>query len=169
MKYIDFDGVILDTEDLLFYEWRKNPNRHNLSEGVKINYIINSDWRAIVNEAPIINDSINILKNMDPSKSAILTKVHSMDNEGYEKIYYLRCKGVKQNIILVPYMFRKCDIVNPIDNILIDDCLKNLDEWLEMGGYPMLFDRKKDNMDSWGVYNKNNYQRVLRIDEKIKR
>ena len=24
MRYIDFDGVILDTEDVLFYEWGKN-------------------------------------------------------------------------------------------------------------------------------------------------
>ena len=38
MVYIDFDGVILDTEGLLFEEWRKNPNRHFLPESEKIKY-----------------------------------------------------------------------------------------------------------------------------------
>ena len=33
--YIDFDGVILDTEDLLFEDWRKIPNHKNLSEEEK--------------------------------------------------------------------------------------------------------------------------------------
>ena len=28
MLYIDFDGVILDTEDLLFEKWRENPDRN---------------------------------------------------------------------------------------------------------------------------------------------
>lgn len=39
MIYIDFDGVILDTEKILFEEWRKNPNRGNLPEIEKIKYI----------------------------------------------------------------------------------------------------------------------------------
>ena len=42
--YIDFDGVILDTEDLLFEDWRKIPNHKNLSEEEKIKYIQNIDW-----------------------------------------------------------------------------------------------------------------------------
>ena len=110
MRYIDFDGVILDTEELLFYEWRKNPYRHELTEEVKINYIKNSDWRTIINESPVINDAINILNNMDYNKSAILTKVHSL-KEGYEKIRYLKGKGVRQDVILVPYTFKKIDVV----------------------------------------------------------
>ena len=32
MRYIDFDGVILDTEDHLFYDWYKIPNYHKLTE-----------------------------------------------------------------------------------------------------------------------------------------
>ena len=48
MLCIDFDGVILDTELLLFEEWRKNPNRHSLPEIEKIKYIQNSDWKHII-------------------------------------------------------------------------------------------------------------------------
>ena len=51
MVYIDFDGVILDTEGLLFEEWRKNPNIHNLTENDKIKYIQKSDWNYIINNS----------------------------------------------------------------------------------------------------------------------
>ena len=165
MRYIDFDGVILDTEDLLFYEWRKNPYRHSLPESEKIKYIQESDWHKILNESPIINDAIYILKHMNPKESAILTKVHS-DYEASEKNIFLRSQGVMQEIISVPYNERKCDIVDPKNNILIDDSVKNLSEWEEKGGYPMFFDRKENNIDSWGMLNDKGYQRVLRIDVK---
>ena len=94
MIYIDFDGVILDTEKLLFYEWRKNPNRHSLPESEKIKYIQKSDWSYIINNSKIINDSIYYLKQMDVKHSAILTKVHSLDNEGFAKVRWLRDNGV---------------------------------------------------------------------------
>ncbi len=168
MRYIDFDGVILDTEDILFYEWRKNPNRHLLDISDKINYIKNSDWKKILNESPIINDSIYILKNTDPKESIILTKIHSLENEGYEKIKYLRKLRVLQNIILVPYNLKKTDLVNAKNNILIDDCLKNLDDWINSEGYPMFFDKKQNNIDSWGEYNKKGYQKILKINEERK-
>ena len=169
MRYIDFDGVILDTEDLLFYEWRRNPNHHYLPEEDKVLYVKNSDWRYIINNSPIINDSIYLLKNMDSSNSAILTKIHSM-REGCEKIIYLREHGIQQNVILVPYPAEKIDVVRPKkEDILIDDNLRNLSDWHSLGGYPMFFDRDNTNTDSWGIYNSNGYQRVRKIDEIIKR
>ncbi len=168
MRYIDFDGVILDTSDLLFHEWRKNPDMHSLPEEDKVLYIKNSNWKYIIENSPIINDSIYILKDMDFTKSAILTKVHSL-NEGYEKVIYLRKNGVKQDIFLVPYMSKKTDIVDPYGNILVDDNLKNLQEWSNASGYPMFFDLFGNNIDAWGVKNSQNYQRVRRIDEEIKR
>lgn len=61
MLYIDFDGVILDTEILLFEEWRRNPNRHLLSKEVKIKYIQDSNWNYVLNNSSIINDSIYYL------------------------------------------------------------------------------------------------------------
>ena len=169
MRYIDFDGVILDTEDLLFHEWRKNPEHHFLPDEDKVVYIRNCNWRDIINNSPVINDSIYILKNMDKDASSILTKIHSLE-EGYEKIIYLGNNDVKQNVILVPYPASKIQVVRPNKNdILIDDSIKNLTEWQAMGGYPMFFDLNNNNVDSWGIYNKNSYQRVRRIDEDIKK
>ncbi len=166
MRYIDFDGVILDTEDILFYDWINHPERFNMPWDNVVRYIKRKNWQEILKNSNVINDSINILKNMDIDDTVILTKVHSLGNEGVAKINYLRELGVKQNIILVPFELRKCDVVQAKDNILIDDSLRNLMEWEEQGGYSMFFDKKENNIDSWGEYNYKQYQRVLRIDAK---
>lgn len=163
MRYIDFDGVILDTEDILFYNWRLNNDRFNLTEQDKINYIINSNWKQIINESKELNDALYILKNSNINAFTILTKVHSMDNEGYEKIRFLRDNNIKQNVILVPYQFKKTDIVNARNNILIDDSVSNLIDFENNGGYPMFFNKYNNDYDSWGL--KNKYQKVRRIDD----
>lgn len=160
MIYIDFDGVILDTEELLFEEWRKNPDRFSLPESEKIKYIQQADWNFIVYNSPIINDSIYYLSQMDPSKSFILTKIHSQDNEGYAKIKWLREMGVKQGIYLNPHLLKKTDIVDAYGNILIDDSLRNLKDWENSGGSPIFFDIDDDNIDTWQQPNTYGYQRV---------
>ena len=165
MIYIDFDGVILDTEGLLFEEWRKNPNRHNLTEDDKIKYIQRADWNYIINNSEIINDSIYYLKHIDPSQSAILTKIHSLSNEGMAKIKWLRENRVKQNIVLVPYLFKKSDVVDARGNLLVDDCLKNLDDWVDNDGYPLFFDVNDDGYDSWKQPNVKKYRRVLDLSK----
>ena len=168
VRYIDFDGVILDTSDLLFHEWRKNPLHHTLSEEEKIEYIKNCDWEYIVYNAPVINDSLYILKNMNPKNSFILTTFHSL-NEGAFKFKRLREEGVKQNIILVPYTLEKFEAVVPRGSILVDDKLGNLTGWKKSGGIPLFFDKNGNNYDDWGIYNDKGYQRVRRIDEKVRR
>ena len=139
MRYIDFDGVILDTEDILFYDWRNEPERFNMPWDTLDRYIERAMWKKILEQAPVINDAIYILKNIDCNDTSIITKVHSLDNEGAAKINYLRGCGVKQNIVLVPYNMSICDVVSAKDN---------------------------SNLDSNGEYNSKKYQRVLRIDAK---
>lgn len=163
MLYIDFDGVILNTENLLFEEWRKIPNRHLLDERVKEEYIQTRDWNYILNNSEIINDSVYNLKYIDPSTSAILTKINSLYNEGSTKVKWIRDNNIKQNIILVPFQLKKTDIVDAKDNILIDDGLINLDDWYNNGGIPIFFDIDDDNIDTWNRPNTNNYQKVLSL------
>ena len=76
MIYIDFDGVILDTEDVLFYEWRQNPDHKLLPISDKIKYIQDIDWDYVLYNSLVIDNSIDYLKEMDPKKSFILNKVH---------------------------------------------------------------------------------------------
>lgn len=158
--YIDFDGVILDTEELLFGELRRKTDCKKLSEMEKIRYVQEADWNYILNNSPVINDSIYYLKNIDFNSSVILTKVHSLTNEGSAKVNWIRRNGLKQSIILVPYDVKKSDMAMASGNILIDDCLRNLDDWVNNGGYPILFDINDDNYDSWGKYNNKDYRRV---------
>lgn len=164
MLYIDFDGVILDTEVLLFEEWRRNPNRHLLSEEVKIKYIQDSNWNYVLNNSSIINDSIYYLKQMDPNISFILTKIHSF-KEGNEKIKWLLKNNIKQKVILVPYYLKKTDMVSAKDNILVDDCLKNLKEWSDSLGHGVFYDMNDDNIDSWNQPNVDGYERVLSLEK----
>ena len=168
MLYIDFDGVILDTEKLLFEQWRKNPNRHLLSIGEKIKYIQQANWNYILNNSPIINDSIYYLKCMDPKDSFVLTKIHSENNEGYEKISWLRKMGVKQGIYLVPHRIKKSDIVDANGNTLIDDSLKNLKEWQNAGGNPIFFDIDDDNYDTFNIFNTEEYEKVHSLSRFLK-
>ena len=169
MLYIDFDGVILDTEHLLFKEWRKNPDRHLLPESEKIKYIQASDWDYILRYSEVMNDSLYYLRHMDPNKSFILTKIHSLTNEGSSKIRWIRDQGIMQSVILVPYDLRKCDVVDAEGNILIDDCLKNLDEWQEKNGYPVFFDYDDDNYDSWHKPNVKCYKKIRDLSEYVKK
>lgn len=168
MIYIDFDGVILDTEDLLFEEWRKNPNRKALPTIEKIKYIQNVDWQHVIYDSKIINDSVYFLKQMNPIESAILTKVHSLVNEAQTKIKWIREQGIIQPVILVPYTSRKSDIVIANNNTLVDDCLKNLDEWVEKEGKAIFFDMDNDNIDSWHQQNKKNYKKILSLSHFVK-
>lgn len=168
MLYIDFDGVILDTEGLLFKEWRKNPDRHLLPESEKIKYIQAADWEYILKYSEIMNDSVYYLKNMDPNKSFILTKIHSLTNEGSSKIKWIRDQGIMQSVILVPYVSRKCDVVDAEGNILVDDCLKNLDEWTAHNGNPIFFDYNDDDYDSWQQPNVKCYKKIKDLSKFVK-
>ena len=92
-KYIDCDGVILDTETGLFdkYDMLKKDNPE-LKRRV---YLQNLDWEYWIEQAAVLNDAINILKNYNPKDTSILTKVHSL-NEAVAKIKYFRCKKSKK-------------------------------------------------------------------------
>ena len=135
-KYIDCDGVILDTETGLFSEYDilkiDNPE---LKRRV---YLQNLDWEYWIEQAAVLNDALNILKNYNPTDTHILTKVHSL-NEAIAKINYFRNNKIKNNIIIVPDGISKSQIVNPFGNILVDDGNNNLVDWEENFGISYYF------------------------------
>ena len=123
-RYIDCDGVILDTERGLFEKFHNETSDH--SEVSKINFLQNLNWLEWINNA-----------------GDIKTTVHSL-KEAEAKIRYFREMGVHNNIIIVPYNYQKCDIVNPFNNLLIDNaCKRNLEPWEKRGGIPVLFTLEK--------------------------
>jgi hypothetical protein len=136
--YVDFDGVILDTDAVLDSEFKKV---NNLSRS---DFVQNYDWEKLVNSSLVINNSLEYLSNTK-YETYILSKISSM-KEGIAKIKYLREHNVLVNIHLVPTKISKSDVVNPLGSILIDDKIYNLDEWSKKGGISIFFN--KDNLDT---------------------
>ena len=151
-KYIDFDGVIMDTYMPLFknYAEKKKLGKY-ISD---TDYVINQNWQQVIAESEVINNALNIIKELDQNEIAILTKIHSLENEGVAKIKFLRHQGIKCNIILVPYLVKKADVVDAMNAILVDDSVLNLDEWTMAGGIPIFFDNRGTNIDGWSIENK---------------
>jgi len=158
-KYVDCDGVIFDSEIWLFDEEYRSLKIKN--EFDKIKYIQTKDWTEILRKSEIINDAINILKEL--KDVAILTKVHSMENEGVAKINIFRSLDVKNEIILVPYTVKKTDVVDPRGNLLIDDTVHNLDDWKYKGGISIFFNKDNLDIDGWGKVNKE-YPKIKSLD-----
>ncbi len=138
-RYIDCDGVILNTEIGLFDEYyhikASNPDLDRKQ------YLQQLDWEYWISQAQVINNAIAILNSHDPSKADILTKVHSL-REAKIKIEFFRKNQVNNNIIIVPADVSKADVVDPNGNILVDDSLTNLSEWYAKQGYPIYFGSK---------------------------
>ena len=129
--YVDFDGVILDTDFIIDRDYSK------IDDIKRSDFIKNYDWNKLVNEASVIDNSLDNLKN-SKFDTYILSKISSM-NEGIAKVNYLRDNGVLTNIHLVPTKVSKSDVVSAEGNILIDDKVYNLDEWESKGGISIFF------------------------------
>lgn len=111
-------------------------------------------WDFILNSSNEINNSIkNIITISKDYEVCILTKVNSME-EQKAKIEFLQKKNINK-ICFVPYNCSKAEYVNPNNNILIDDDLKNLEEWEQKGGTSIFFNRNLYNYDSYGNINNN--------------
>lgn len=142
--YIDFDGVILDT-DTTIDNIIKNENID------KLDYIRNCDWDILLNDTDVINNSLNYLRESKRDIN-LLSKISTLE-EGIGKVTYLRDNKVNINIHLVPTKISKSDMVNPKDNILIDDKVYNLDEWKSKGGIPIFFNKDNKDIDIYGKVN----------------
>lgn len=159
-RYIDFDDVIVNTEDLLFVEYKKLKSQgFNVD---KIKYMQEYDWYNMLCNCEVISDAIEILKGM--RDAIILTKIHSMENEGVAKIKFLRENGISNDIILSPYLVKKTEMVNPKGNILVDDSIANLNDWYQNGGIPIFFNKDGIDFDSWGVCNER-YLKIRTLEE----
>lgn len=145
--FIDFDGVILDSEERMLERkyYLGLHNHKNESEFDKYFEYTNShpeEWDYILKDAKSINNSVEIIKELENLKKeiAILTKIHTLQ-EMKIKIEVLRDKyEILCPVIFVPPGIKKHQIVIPNNQLLIDDSKKNIYRWIENGGQGLIFD-----------------------------
>lgn len=139
--FIDFDGVIFDTDKLII---EKKSHNSNISWN---EFFEKLDWFQLLNEAHIINNAIDyIIESQKNSKQiSILTKIHSL-LEMEAKVKILRKYNVNIPVFFVPPHIKKSQIYFPENGeILIDDSFKNLVDWQRNGGESIYFNDKLDN------------------------
>ena len=138
--FIDFDGVIVDSEDRVIKR-REKDNDISWDE-----FFEKIDWFQLLDESLIINDAVNcILEGQEKGKDiSILTKIHTL-MEMKAKFEF-----IIDNNIIVPILFttpkvKKTEIYLPINGeILIDDSIKNLNNWKMNGGTGIYFNKNND-------------------------
>ena len=141
--YVDFDGVLLDTDKVIDLEFNGIGERRE--------FVKNYDWFKLMRDDLVIKDAFKYIKKSKFSIN-LLSKISSMC-EGQAKIKYLREKNILIDINLVPTLINKCDVVNASGNILIDDKLVNLDSWSNNGGISIFFNKDGSNTDIHGDVN----------------
>ena len=153
--YIDFDGVILDTDKVIDEEISKEENI------TRREFIKNYNWKELLEVSDKIDNSFYYLKQ---SKYDIflLSKFASIE-EAEAKVKFLRKNGVNINIHLVPVDVEKSSVVHAYNNILIDDKIENLDDWKNNGGIPIFFNKNNLDTDIKGRIN-TNYYKISNLD-----
>lgn len=138
--FIDFDGVIFDTE-------QRVVERKTLKPDISWNdFFEELDWFELLDESKIINNAIDyILEGQEKNKQlAILTKIHTLI-EMEAKTKALRSRKVEVPILFVPPHVKKSQIYLPNNGeILIDDSIKNLIDWEQKGGKSIYFSKQLD-------------------------
>ena len=83
--FIDFDGVILDSEKRMLerkYElgFHNHKDKEEFNEYFKYTELHTEEWDYIITEASEINNSVEIIKELESRKRkiAILTKIHTL-------------------------------------------------------------------------------------------
>lgn len=133
--FIDFDGVIFNTEKELIKQKKNKPNM------TWDKFLEQVDWLEIIKKSPIIENAINYIKiaQNESKQIYIITKIHTIE-EGVAKTEALRYNNINVPILLVPQNISKSQIYLPLNGeVLIDDNINNLIEWEEKGGKSIYF------------------------------
>ena len=135
--FVDFDGVILDSQERFLEVMRDNINYYDW-----LDYLSSIDWKQFLQECNEIDDSLSVLKKLQNLKrlKGIITSIHSFV-EGQQKLIYLREKEILVPIYYVLPFQKKSEILIPNKlMVLVDDKLENCLEWKKAGGTSLLFD-----------------------------
>lgn len=138
--YLDLDGVILDSEALVMDLINKSKPKTKQEWDL---FFENIDWKKLFSESKSLNNSVEIIHELQKFRRdiVILTKIHTV-GEMRAKAYDLReNRNILLPISFVPSHMEKSQICIPFEgDILVDDSVKNVDDWIKNGGAGILFD-----------------------------
>ncbi len=141
--YIDFDGVVMDSIPPLYAALEQSGVDENDEPG-KREFFANYDYRKVINDDLLLNDSVKCINKLIKSKKfeiSFLTHINSLA-EGVVKVDYLRNHFKDISIIMVPKEISKTKVVHSEGAILVDDYSGNLSEWEENGGLAIRFSKE---------------------------
>lgn len=142
--YIDFDGVIYNSIDVLY----KIAEEEHIDKNYESYYQFfkNLDWCGVLEKSEEINEAFNcIQKIIDSGKFKVFILTHIISLKEAELKVELVRKYVKDIIIIpVPKRLSKTEMVKVKGAILVDDYPKNLQEWKNAGGIGVRFDLDMD-------------------------
>lgn len=146
--FIDFDGVILDSEERMLDKkyslgLHDHKNKKEFDEYFNYTNLHLEEWDCIIRQANSINNSVEIIRELESLKIkiAILTKIHTL-YEMEVKVDDLRNnRKINCPIFFVPPGIKKHDVVIPNGQLLIDDSEKNIKLWIENCGKGIVFDK----------------------------
>jgi hypothetical protein len=152
--YVDFDGVIWDSWPYLYKVLKESNNElyekvlaksTTLADDKKIGKIFNTmNWDDLIKNTHPINNSVEILKGLyhsDLFDISVLTHCNC-DSEVKSKKTLLESFIPGINVIAIFKPTLKSEVVNPINAILIDDYIGNLNDWKNAGGIAVKFTTK---------------------------
>ncbi len=145
--FIDFDGVILDSEErMLNRKYDLGLHNHNNEDEFDTYFAYTNthpeEWEYIIKEAKSINNSVEIIKELEKLKKriAILTKIHTLHEMKVKTEVLRENLKILCPLIFVPPGVKKHQIIVPNHQLLIDDSPKNINRWIENGGRGLIFD-----------------------------
>lgn len=147
--FIDFDGVIYDSEKLVV------ERKENFSQLTWDEFFEQLNWFDLLNEAKIINESTDYILEAQQNERniAILTKIHTL-LEMEAKVKKIRSLGIEIPIMFVPPHVKKSEIYLPKNGeILIDDSIKNLKDWSNNGGESIYFNENLETLPEYETVN----------------
>lgn len=165
--YIDLDGVVLDSQERMLERkyltgFTDHTDKNQFDNYFNYTNIHQEEWNYIIRDAKSINDSVEIIKELQQMKKniAILTKINTL-KEMEVKIDDLRNhRKIFIPIIFVPPSAKKHQVIMPNKQLLIDDYQKNVYQWIENGGKGLIFDQN---------LTKNTNQKVKSLEFLLKR
>lgn len=145
--YIDCDGVVFDTINAAYEIMEENGLDHTNRELANLYFKI-VDWNKLIEHAGILDNAIENIHRIVESglfkEVKILTKLCGNETEEMAKkmAFDKLLPGIE--VVTVKLNESKAEMVNAKDNVLVDDYIKNINEWRNMGGIGILYDNNDE-------------------------